>query len=588
MRSQGKMVLILILVLAALVLVALVSVLVLPGGTPVVAGKTILEIDLTRGFPDHVPEEAFARTLFDDTLRLREVIEALDRAGQDEDVVALVARVGAAPMGLATVQELRDALLVFQEAGKKMVAYADTLGEWGPSNGAYYLASVFDEIYIQPSGDVGLSGVRYEVPFAAGTLEKLGLEPQLDRRHEYKNAVNTYTEKGLTEPHREAMQALADSQFEQLVAGIADGRGITGEKVRELFDLGPYFGAEALEADLVDGLAYRDEVYDALGEGFGEEMAFTELADDARGSLRGLERGSTIAVIYGVGGVVRGESQYDPLSGMLMGAETVAKAFRDAVEDPAVDAILFRVDSPGGSYVASDTIWRETVQAKDAGKPVVVSMGNVAASGGYFVSMSADRIVAQPGTITGSIGVYGGKIVSRGLWEKLGVSWGAVGTSSNSQMWSSIEEFGDRGWDRMQTSLDRIYDDFVSKVADGRGLPREQVEAVARGRIWTGQAALEHGLVDALGGYPRALAEVRELLSLEDDAKLRLKAFPRPRSTLELFMDRLPGLSGGSRSSTLVLRVLELMQRLGPALRQLGLTDDVPGPLRAGALEASQ
>jgi protease-4 len=588
MRSQGKMVLILILVLAALVLVALVSVLVLPGGTPVVAGKTILEIDLTRGFPDHVPEEAFARTLFDDTLRLREVIEALDRAGQDEDVVALVARVGAAPMGLATVQELRDALLVFQEAGKKMVAYADTLGEWGPSNGAYYLASVFDEIYIQPSGDVGLSGVRYEVPFAAGTLEKLGLEPQLDRRHEYKNAVNTYTEKGLTEPHREAMQALADSQFEQLVAGIADGRGITGEKVRELFDLGPYFGAEALEAGLVDGLAYRDEVYDALGEGFGEEMAFTELADYARGSLRGLERGSTIAVIYGVGGVVRGESQYDPLSGMLMGAETVAKAFRDAVEDPAVDAILFRVDSPGGSYVASDTIWRETVQAKDAGKPVVVSMGNVAASGGYFVSMSADRIVAQPGTITGSIGVYGGKIVSRGLWEKLGVSWGAVGTSSNSQMWSSIEEFGDRGWDRMQTSLDRIYDDFVSKVADGRGLPREQVEAVARGRIWTGQAALEHGLVDALGGYPRALAEVRELLSLEDDAKLRLKAFPRPRSTLELFMDRLPGLSGGSRSSTLVLRVLELMQRLGPALRQLGLTDDVPGPLRAGALEASQ
>ena len=587
MRSRGKTLLVLLLVLAALALVVLVSIYVLFDSKPVAFGKTVLEVDLTRSYPDHVPEEAFARWLFDSRLRLRRLVETLERAGRDEDVVALVARVGAVPMGLATVQELRDALQVFRQSGKKMVAYADTLGEWGPSNGAYYLASVFDELYIQPSGDVGLSGLRYEVPFAAETLDKLGLEPQLDRRHEYKNAVNTYTETGFTEPHREAMQTLVDSQFEQLVTGIASGRELAPERVRELFDDGPYFGVEALEAGLVDGVAYRDEVYEALEEELGDDVSFAELAGYARRPLGSFERGSTVAVIYGVGAVVRGESQYDPFSGMLMGSETVSEAFRDAVEDPSVEAILFRVDSPGGSYVASDTIWREVLQARGAGKPVVVSMGNVAASGGYFVAMSADRIVAQPGTITGSIGVYGGKIVSRKMWEKLGVSWGAVETSANSQMWSSIEEFGDRGWDRMQVSLDRIYDDFVAKVADGRGLPREQVEEIAKGRIWTGQSALELGLVDALGGYPTALAEVRDVLGLAEDANLRLKAYPRPRSTLELFLDRFPGV-GRNSTSGLVARLLEVAQRLGPALRHLGLVEDRQMPLRAPEVEEMQ
>ncbi len=586
MRSRGKTLLVLLLVLAALALVALVSIFVLFDSKPVAFGRTVLEVDLTRSYPDYVPEEAFARSLFDSDLRLRRAVETLERAGRDEDVVALVARVGAVPMGLATVQELRDALQVFRQSGKKMVAYADTLGEWGPSNGAYYLASVFDELYIQPSGDVGLSGLRYEVPFAAETLEKLGLQPQLDRRHEYKNAVNTYTETGFTEPHREAMQTLVDSQFEQLVTGIASGRDLTPERVRELFDGGPYFGAEALEAGLVDGVAYRDEVYEALEEELGNDVSFTDINGYARRPLGGFERGSTIAVIYGVGAVVRGESQYDPFSGMLMGSETVAEAFRDAVEDPGVEAILFRVDSPGGSYVASDTIWREVVQAKVAGKPVVVSMGNVAASGGYFVAMSADRIVAQPGTITGSIGVYGGKIVSREMWEKLGVSWGAVETSANSQMWSSIEEFGDRGWERMQVSLDRIYDDFVAKVADGRGIPPEQVEKIARGRIWTGQSALELGLVDVLGGYPTALAEVRDVLGLAEDTNLRLKAYPRPRSTLELLLDRLPGV--GTDTAGLLARVLHVAQRIGPALRQLGLLDDRQMPLRVPDVEAAR
>ncbi|MDH3254996.1 MAG: signal peptide peptidase SppA [Acidobacteriota bacterium] len=588
MRARGKAVLLLLLVLLVLALVVVVSMVLVLGGESRVSSPTILELDLQQSFPEDVPDGAFARSLLDGRLRLRRVVETLERAARDEDVVAIVARVGAAPMGLATAQELRDAMLSFRAGGKKAVAYADTFGEWGPSNAGYYLATAFEEIHLQPSGDVGLSGLRYEIPFVADALDKLGLDAQMDGRHEYKNAINTYTRTGFTEPHEEAMQALVDSQFEQLVRGIAEGRSLDPERVRTIFDQGPYFGAEALDAGLVDRVAYRDEVYTALEEEFGEDVALVELREYARRGWGSLERSPTVALIYGVGGVVRGESHYDPFSGPLMGSETVAGAFRDAIEDPKVRAILFRVDSPGGSYIASDTIWRETIRARDAGKPVVVSMGNLAASGGYFVAMSADRIVAQPGTITGSIGVYGGKIVTRGLWDKLGVSWDSVETSANARMWSSIEEFGDRGWDRVQDSLDRIYGDFVDKVATGRGLSREEAERVARGRVWTGEKALELGLVDVLGGYPTALAEIRQALGLDDEETLKLKIFPRPRSTFELLLDRLPAAGAADPSSRLVSRWLEITERLGWIVRSLGLDEGGHLPLRAHDLQESK
>ena len=586
MRSQGKAVLIVLLILVAVVLAIGVSAVLMLRGDSVVAKQTVLELDLTQAYPEYVPDDAFARSLLDGRLRLRRVTELLDRAASDDDIVGIVAKTGSVPMGLAAVQELRDALTRFRASGKTMVAYAETFGEFGPSSGGYYLASAFDRIYLQPSGDVGITGLSYEIPFAAETLEKLGLEPRLGRRHEYKNAVNTYTESEFTEAHEEAMQALVDSQFDQLVAGIASARSLPPDEVRDVFDNGPYYGAEALDAGLVDGLAYRDEVYATLEEELGKDVTYLEL-DRYGGRRVELGERAKVALIYGVGGVVRGESRYDPMSGMLMGSETVAKAFRSAVEDPEVDAILFRVNSPGGSYVASDTIWRETVRSREAGKPVVVSMGNLAASGGYFVSMSADRIVAQPGTITGSIGVYGGKIVSQVLWKKLGVSWDAVESSPNARMWSSLSDFDEQGWDRLQDSLDRIYDDFVSKVAEGRKLAREDVEAVAKGRIWTGEAALEHGLVDRLGGYPVALEEVRAVLGLAEDARLELEVFPRPRSTFELLVERLSSIGSPAPSPELVKTLLGMAAQIGQALRDLGIAGEGQGPLTAPGFEST-
>ncbi|MGH7960196.1 MAG: S49 family peptidase, partial [Candidatus Binatia bacterium] len=360
---------------------------------------------------------------------VRDVVAALVQASQDKRVVALVARVDAADMGLAQVQEIRDAILAFRSTGKLAIAHAETFGEFGPGNSAYYLATAFDEIYLQPSGDVGLTGLIAESPFVRGTLEKLGVTPRFDHRGEYKNAMNMFTEYQYTAPHREAVQTIMESLFKQIVQGIATTRKLPEEKVRELVDRGPFLGQQAVEAKLVDGLAYWDQITANVKEKAGKDAQRLSLLKYLRRAGRPYAEGTTIALIYGVGSVHRGKSEYDPLfGGSSMGSDTVAAALRAAIKDEQVKAILFRIDSPGGSYVASDTIWRETIRAKEAGKPVIVSMSDVAGSGGYFVAMSADKIVAQPATITGSIGVFAGKMLTNGLWNKIGLSWDEIHT----------------------------------------------------------------------------------------------------------------------------------------------------------------
>jgi protease IV len=269
-------------------------------------------------------------------------------------------------------------------------------------------------------------------------------------------------------------------------------------------------------------------------------------------------RGQTVALIYGAGVVQRGESSIDPLvGGSVMGSETVARAFREAIEDDDVRAIVFRIDSPGGSYVASDAIWRETIRAREAGKPVVVSMGNVAGSGGYFVAMGADRIVAQPSTLTGSIGVYGGKMLIRELSEELGVTWDDVQVGGNATMWSPVNEYTPAEWERLQALLDRIYEDFTAKAAQGRGMSIESMHAVARGRVWTGADALRVGLVDELGGFDVALRLARELGGIGPEESIELRVVPRQRTILEQVLE------GRSRRSY-PAGVAALLQAGGP------------------------
>jgi len=543
----------------------------------VVPAQTILELDLTRRLHEQPPNDPVSALLLARAPTVRDVVEALHRAATDDRVVALIARIGASGLGLAQIQEVRDAVLAFRDKGKRAVAYAATFGEFDPGNGAYYLATAFDTIYLQPSGDVGLVGLMAEAPFLRGTLDKLALVPRLAQRQEYKTFMNTLTERQYTAAHREATQRVLESQFAQIVQGIATARGLYAGAVRSLIDRGPFLGSEALQAQFVDALAYRDEVYTQVKAQVGGQAQLLYLSKYLARAGRPYTSGDTIALIYGVGAIRLGESDFDPLlDGSTMGAETVTAAFRAAIEAPDVKAILFRIDSPGGSYVASDAIWRETVRARDAGKPLIVSMGDVAGSGGYFVAMAANKIVAQPGTMTGSIGVLGGKLVTTGFWDKLGLSWDEIHTSANATMWSSTQDYSPEQWARLEGWLDRVYEDFTTKVAAGRQLAKERVLEVARGRIWTGADAKERGLVDELGGLPVALRLTREAIGLPPDAPIRLQLFPAPPVLWEAVLDRLLGdeheSSEPSAATALLARTLRLVRPVLHLAHTLGLT----------------
>jgi protease-4 len=579
MAKGGKGLLILVLVILVLG-AGLVGAGVLLSGmrTPSVPQRAILEVDLERGLPEKPADDPFAVFGGERPMTLRDLVDALEKAGDDPHVVGLVARLGAAPIGVAELQEARDAVKAFRAKKKLAFAYAETFGEFAPGNGAYYLATAFDEVWLQPSGDVCLNGLVAESPFVRGALDKLGVKPEFGQRYEFKNAMNTYTETKFTDAHREATKALVDDLFGQMVKGIAEGRKLTEETVRALVDRGPFLGPEALEAKLVDGLGYRDEVHEKVmargGAGAKVFGLHAYLKKEGRPHAEGKR---TIALVYGVGAVVRGRSGGSPFTGSSsMGSETVAKAIRTAVADDDVAAILFRVSSPGGSYVASDTIWREVVLAEKAGKPVVVSMGEVAASGGYFVAMPASKIVAQPGTITGSIGVLGGKMVTAAMWEKVGLTFDQVDAGANANMWNASRSFTPAEWERFNAWLDRVYVDFTSKVAEGRKLPKEKVLEIAKGRVWSGEDAKALGLVDELGGYTVALRLAKEAAKIPAGEAVKVAVFPKEKSPFETLAARL---AGEEEDESSLIALVRLLEPLKPLLRQVEAE-------RAGVLSA--
>ena len=538
-------------------------------------GKILLEANFERQIEEYMPDQPIARAFGGDDPTTHDVVDALDRAAGDERVTGLVARLGAAPMGMAQIQELRDAVLRFRASGKPAVAWAETFGEFGVGNGSYYLACAFDHVYLQPSGDVGLTGLMYESPFVKGLFDKLGVVPRMDHRYEYKNAMNFYTETKFTDPHREAMQKLMNSQFGQLVAGIAKGRGLTEAQVRATVDEGPYLGQQAVDAKLVDELLYRDEVYETVRHKAGDEAKLLYLEKYLERAGRPHEKGPKVALIYGVGAVQRGTGGFSPVSGSAMGSDTVAAAFRAAREDLDVKAIVFRVDSPGGSYVASDTIWRETQLTRKAGKPVIVTMGNLAGSGGYFVAMGADKIVAQPGTITASIGVLGGKLLTKGFWDKIGVTYDEVHTSGNGTMFTSSQDYSPKEWAKFQQWLDRVYSDFTTKVAEGRKLPKAKVLEIAKGRIWTGEDALGLGLVDALGGFDVALKLAKEAAKIPATDDVNLVVFPKKKSVFETLTQKA---ADNSEPDTWTAAAVQLARELRPAVSVLRDLELLPAP----------
>ena len=495
-------------------------------------GPLILELDLTDGLAEGPPQDPLSALLTMRRMRLPDLLEGVKRASTDNRVRALVVKVGGSRIGLAKIQELREAVLGFRQSGKLAVAWAETFGEFVRGNLPYYLATGFDRIYLQASGTLGLTGVAVEQVFLHGALEKLGIDFQSAKRYEYKSAADPLTETGFTGPAREAVGRLTESVTEQLAAGIAEGRNKTAEQVRALLAQGPFLAQQALDEGLIDGLGYRDEVYDQLRKEVGLDATLLylqryqrahPLADLSR-RLQRNPRERFVAMVYAQGAIRHGRSGRGP-GGGGMGSDTMAAALRAAAADERARAVVLRVNSPGGSATASDVIWREVVRIRAAGKPVVVSMGDVAASGGYLISAPADVIVAQPGTITGSIGVILGKPVLREMFGRAGVSTDTVAEGTNATMFSSSRPFSDSEWDRINVWLDAVYADFTDKVASGRRMAPDRVHELARGRVWTGADAVANGLADETGGMYDAIAIARKRAGLPDDAPVRV--YPR-------------------------------------------------------------
>ena len=523
---------------------------------PALPERMVLTLDLGEPLVEAAASDPLARLSLEQPLEVAELVLALERASTDPRVHGLVARLDATDHGLAVAQEIRAAVGRFREQGRFARAWADSFGELGPANEGYLIATAFDDIRLQPGGMVGLTGFLAEIPFIRPLLERLGIEGEVIRRSAFKTAFDSFVEDGLTPANALMMNDLLDQLHALLVDGIAGSRRMAPGKVERLIDAGPFTSDAALEEGLVDGLAFQDEVLDrALAEA-GPDAEAVSLADYARyGPDDPEDVPATVALIVAQGAIQRGSAGFDS----FIGGDDLAEQLAQAREDDGIDAVILRLDTGGGSAVASETIGHEVERLREAGKPIVVSMGNAAASGGYWIAMGASYIVAEPATLTGSIGVIAGKPVLAGAWEKLGVNWAAIQRGRNAGYLSLNRPFDDLARERLERAIEALYERFKAGVAEGRGLSPDAVEALAQGRVWLGAEAAGLGLVDELGGLLEAREAAARLLQLPAGAIPLLQRYPEPPSTFERvrkLLDRSPLAGLGSTMALLRAMVL--------------------------------
>ena len=510
-----------------LIVMVLIAVVLVRGlmGIESMPSKAVLAISLDGPMVEVAAEDPFAEAFGSAPLSFRDVRDGLVRAASDDRIEGVRVTLRSLGASFAHIQEIRALLQDVSAAGKWTAIYMDTAGEFTPGNMAYYLATACDEISMLGMGDVNLIGLSARPMFLRGTFDKLGISVEFPGRGDYKTARFTYTQREFTDAHREMTEWLLDSIMEQLVRGIATGRELEPAAVRQLIDQGPFLAQEAVDASLVDTLedwtAFRERL-----DGNLEAISLGRYVGNGRPD----DAGATIAVVSATGAIMRGASgkSLNPLlGGDIMGSDTIGQAWRDVRRTSGVKAVVFRVDSPGGSAVASEVIRQEMIRTAQE-VPVVVSMSGLAASGGYWISCGAERIVADPGTLTASIGVFAGHLNMNAFYaDKLGITHDRVDRGANANIYGELESWNDVQRQEIARSLDRIYSSFIERVADARGMTIEEVDAVGRGRVFTGEQALERGLVDQLGGLDTAIEVARELANLSPDANIRLVDFPR-------------------------------------------------------------
>ncbi len=484
------------------------------------------------------------------------MISRLDRAADDSKVSAILLTVSDASIGRGKLTELRAAIARVRAGGKKVYAKLTTA-----STPDYLVAAACDSIVMPESGSLMIPGVRAEVTFYKGLFDKLGIEADMMQVGAFKGAAEPYTRDGMSPEFRKQYEGLLDDIYAQMVETIAADRHLAPERVRELIDIGMFSAAEAKEAGLIDMVAYDDQLDSHFRESlaadkvdlvhdYGKKSVDTDFSG-MTGMLKLLDlfgggqptrpastKNKKIALVYAVGTIMSGESSISLFGGETLGSDTIVKALRQARDDESVAAIVLRVDSPGGSALASDLIWREIAQID---KPVIASMGDVAASGGYYISMGCDRIFAEPGTLTGSIGVVGGKIALGGLYEKIGLKTDIISRGRNSGLLSGEDRFTDSEREVWKRQLEETYRQFTTKAAEGRHLEPERLETLAGGRVWTGRQAKENGLVDELGTLSDAMKHAKTAAGLKEDDKVETLILPTPKS----FFDQLLGSAEG-------------------------------------------
>jgi protease-4 len=521
--------------IALLVIVVIVLGLFLIGGfiymqfnqEPYVPEKAYLKIDLSGPIAETAPTRFPG--IASGALSIHDLWFHLERAARDERIKGVLLRVQYLETGFAKVEEMGRLLKKFAASKKPVVAFivAGGLKE-------YYLASFADKVVMFKGGDLSISGIGAEALFLKNTLSKLGVQAEVFHIGDYKTATNTFTEERMTPAHRESTQALIDDIYQSVISGIAANRKLEAGEVKRILDQSPLPLEEYVKGKLVDSLGYEDNLFKLLPATY-PEIDFKSYAK-TRSPLP-FSGAKKIAVIFASGEINMGRSGGQSLlGGDVLGADTLAEQLRQARNNFAVKAVVLRVDSPGGSAIASDVILREAELLAQK-KPLVISMSDLAASGGYWIALSAQKIIAQPQTITGSIGIISGKFVLKGLYDKLGISKEIVKTSEFAAMYSDYQPFSEREKQKVLGDMQRIYNEFLKKVANNRKLSVADVDRIARGRVWSGQAALKLHLVDSLGGLNDALAEAKKLARIPLGEKCGVRIYPQKKSFLDMIFE---------------------------------------------------
>lgn len=508
-----------------------------------VAENSVLILKVSGSLPDYAPEDPVANALGVGSGRsFAGLLTQLRKAKVDSRIGAVLLDINFPGIGWGKAAELRDAIKDVRSAGKPVYAYME-LG----TNREYYIATAAEKIYMPPTGDLYVNGLAAEAMFYKGSLDKLGVEAEVIQiGPKYKNAPDQYTKTKMGEGQAEVMNAIVDEYYNTLATAISESRGKTVEEVKSMIDSAPHNAVQAKELGLIDDAIYREQVDELLKQklGYAAETKLRTIGYSAykevTPSSLGLNNGEKIAIIYTSGIINIGSSNSNPLSGEMVGSDTVVKAVNDAANDRSIKAIVLRVDSPGGSALASDLMWYALENAK-AKKPVVVSMADVAASGGYYIACNANKIVAEPTTITGSIGMFMGKPVLKGMYEWLGVSNEYVMRGKNAGIFRETEKWTPEERTKMEEMANNVYySNFVPKVAKGRNKTNEEVNTLGQGRVWTGTQAKENGLVDEFGGIEKAISIAKELANLPADKDVKRVVFPAPVT----FLERLLGEGG--------------------------------------------